>query len=39
MIIKWRYADNCKTATIRLSWALNITLYDNIDTLPIPTAE
>jgi len=27
-----------KTTTIRLPWALNITIYDNIDILPIPTA-
>ena len=28
---------NCKTTTIQLSWTLNITIYDNIDLLPIPT--
>ena len=34
----WRRCDdNCKTTTIRLSWALNITIYDNIDILPIPS--
>ena len=31
-----RCGDNCKTTTIWLSWALNITIYDNIDILPIP---
>ena len=25
-----------KTTTIRLSWALNIMIYDNINILPIP---
>ena len=34
-----RYDDNCKTTTIRLSWALNITIYNNINILPIPTAQ
>ena len=33
----WRQCDNnCKTTMIWLSWALNITIYDNIDILPIP---
>jgi len=36
----WRqYDDNCKTTTIQLSWDLNVTMYDNIDILPIPTVE
>ena len=34
-----QYEGNCKTAMIRLGWALNITIYDNIDISPIPTDE
>ena len=38
-LIVWRrYDDNCKTTTIRLLWALNITIYNNVNILPIPSA-
>jgi len=39
-LIMWRrYGNNCKSTMIQLSWALNITIYDNIDILPIPCGE
>ena len=34
-----RYDDNCKNTTIRLSSDLNITIYDNIDILPVPSQD
>ena len=34
-----RYDNNCKTTTIWLLWAVNITILCNIDILPIPTWE
>jgi len=36
----WRWYDDIrKTTTIRLSWAFNITIYYNINILPIPSIQ